>query len=176
MINKFEAVGIGASILAMIVILMVLQAEPKETETKAEVVKDEEGEVVIVEEGGEDELATALIESVGTSGDMEKLIIDDVTVGSGAEVVAGDTVAVHYVGTLQNGQEFDNSKKRGEPFMFTVGAGQVIAGWEQGVVGMKVGGTRILVIPPALAYGERGIGPIPGGATLVFSIELVEIQ
>jgi peptidylprolyl isomerase len=83
---------------------------------------------------------------------------------------------VHYVGTLQNGTEFDNSKKRGQPFEFTVGAGQVIKGWDQGLVGMKVGGQRILVIPPDMAYGERGVGPIPGNATLVFSIELIDVK
>lgn len=103
------------------------------------------------------------------------LKIDDVVVGTGEEVQPGDTVAVHYVGTFENGLEFDNSKKRGAPLEFTVGAGQVIAGWDQGLVGMRVGGERTLVIPPELGYGERGIGPIPGGATLLFTIELQEI-
>ena len=88
----------------------------------------------------------------------------------------GDTVSVHYVGTLQNGTEFDNSNKRGAPFEFTVGGGQVIKGWDEGLVGMRVGGQRILVIPSDMAYGEKGIGPIPGGATLVFSIELIAIK
>ena len=83
---------------------------------------------------------------------------------------------VHYSGRLENGQEFDNSQKRGAPLEFTVGAGQVIAGWEQGLLGMKVGGERVLNIPPELAYGEQGIGPIPGGATLTFTIELLEIK
>jgi peptidylprolyl isomerase len=104
------------------------------------------------------------------------LIINDVVEGVGAIVETGDTVSVHYVGTLQNGQEFDSSKKRGTPLEFTVGAGQVITGWEQGLLGMRVGGERSLVIPPELAYGDRGIGPIPGGATLLFTIELLEIK
>jgi FKBP-type peptidyl-prolyl cis-trans isomerase len=176
-IRTYEAIGIGGSVLAMIVILMVLQSNPNDhTRLEKDEATTSEVETVVVEEGGEDTLTSALLESVGTSGTMEKLIIDDVTVGTGSEVQAGDTVAVHYVGTLQNGQEFDNSKKRGEPFTFTVGAGQVIQGWDQGLLGMKVGGTRILVIPSDLAYGDRGVGPIPGGATLVFSIDLIEIQ
>ncbi|MCA9358758.1 FKBP-type peptidyl-prolyl cis-trans isomerase [Candidatus Kaiserbacteria bacterium] len=104
------------------------------------------------------------------------MVIDDVKVGSGDEVKAGDTVSVHYAGTLKGGKEFDNSKKRGAPFEFTVGEGRVIKGWEEGLIGMKVGGERILVIPPEKAYGEQGIGPIPGNATLVFSIELLEIK
>jgi peptidylprolyl isomerase len=91
-------------------------------------------------------------------------------------VKEGDVVSVHYVGTLQNGTEFDNSKKRGAPFEFKVGGGQVIAGWEEGLVGMQVGGQRVLVIPPEKGYGANGIGPIPGNATLVFSIELLEIK
>ena len=76
----------------------------------------------------------------------------------------------------KNGDEFDNSRKRGTPFEFTVGKGQVIEGWDKGLIGMQVGGTRVLVIPPEMAYGSQGIGPIPGNATLVFSIELVEIK
>ncbi|MCA9368626.1 FKBP-type peptidyl-prolyl cis-trans isomerase, partial [Candidatus Kaiserbacteria bacterium] len=88
----------------------------------------------------------------------------------------GDTVAVHYVGNLQGGAEFDNSRKRGTPFEFTVGKGMVIEGWDKGLVGMQVGGQRALVIPPEMAYGEQGIGPIPPNSTLVFMIELVEIK
>ena len=103
--------------------------------------------------------------------------IDDVTIGTGPAVENGDTVAVHYVGTLQDGTEFDSSVKRGTPFEFTVGAGQVIQGWEEGVVGMQVGGKRVLVIPPAMAYGEAGFPPvIPPSATLVFTIELLAIN
>lgn len=85
-------------------------------------------------------------------------------------------MTVHYIGTLQNGQEFDNSNKRGEPFTFTVGEGRVIKGWEEGIVGMKVGGKRILVIPAAMGYGQKGYGPIPPGANLVFAIDLLEIK
>lgn len=105
------------------------------------------------------------------------LIVKDVSVGTGAAVKSGDTVSVHYVGTLTDGKEFDSSRKRGQPFEFQVGQGRVIKGWEQGLVGMKVGGKRKLTIPPDLGYGERGAGGvIPAKATLLFDIELLSIK
>lgn len=105
------------------------------------------------------------------------LEIVDVTVGTGDRTVeAGDTVSVHYVGVLaESGEEFDASWNSGQAFSFTVGSGQVIEGWDQGLVGMAVGGRRRLVIPPDLAYGPNGQGPIGPNATLVFEIDLVSI-
>jgi len=94
--------------------------------------------------------------------------------GSGAEAAAGKSVTVHYTGWLTDGKKFDSSRDRGQPFRFGLGAGQVIKGWDEGVAGMKVGGRRKLVIPAGLGYGERGVGPIPAGATLVFAVELLE--
>lgn len=137
-----------------------------------------ESDVVVVnEEGNETEArASALMKAVDDNGKLKTMVIDDIKIGTGEEVKTGDTVSVHYIGTLQNGTEFDSSKKRGVPFEFTVGEGRVIKGWEEGLIGMKVGGERILVIPPEKAYGDQGIGPIPGGATLVFAIELLEIK
>jgi FKBP-type peptidyl-prolyl cis-trans isomerase len=106
-----------------------------------------------------------------------KLVQTDLVVGKGAEAKSGDTVSVHYVGTLTNGTEFDSSRKRGTPFVFTLGKGQVIRGWDQGVTGMKVGGKRKLVIPPVLAYGDHGMGSvIPPNSTLTFEVELVDIK
>ena len=103
--------------------------------------------------------------------------VKDVTLGTGAAVKKGDTVNVHYVGTLTDGKEFDSSRKRGQPFSFEVGAGSVIKGWDAGLVGMKVGGRRKLTIPSDLAYGDRGMaGSIPPKATLLFDIELVSIK
>ena len=101
----------------------------------------------------------------------------DVAVGHGAEAEPGRTVRVHYTGWLPNGTKFDSSRDRGEPFAFTLGAGQVIAGWDEGVKGMKVGGRRKLVLPPQLAYGEGGAPPaIPPGATLVFDVEVLGVE
>ena len=106
---------------------------------------------------------------------MAELKIVDTAVGDGAEVKAGDKVRVHYTGRLTDGTVFDSSVPRQQPFEFTVGAGMVIRGWDEGLLGMKVGGKRTLTIPPEMGYGEAGIGPIPGNATLVFDIELLDI-
>jgi peptidylprolyl isomerase len=95
--------------------------------------------------------------------------------GSGAVPQAGQTVKVHYIGTLEDGTKFDSSRDRGRPFEFTLGAGQVIKGWDEGIASMKVGGRRQLVIPPDLGYGARGIGPIPPNSTLIFDVELMGI-
>ena len=103
------------------------------------------------------------------------LVIEDLVVGTGATAVVGDTVTVHYVGTLTNGTKFDSSYDRGQPYSFQIGAGRVIAGWDQGVAGMKIGGKRRLTIPPSLAYGNPAVGPIPANSTLVFDIDLLSI-
>ena len=102
------------------------------------------------------------------------LVIEEVLVGEGAEASAGQTVSVHYTGWLTNGTKFDSSKDRNEAFEFPLGARPVIAGWDEGVQGMQVGGTRKLTIPPELGYGARGAGGvIPPNATLVFEVELL---
>ena len=104
------------------------------------------------------------------------LIIEDLTEGPGDIASAGQLVAVHYTGWLTDGSKFDSSKDRNDPFEFTLGARHVIAGWDEGVQGMKVGGKRKLTIPPELGYGARGAGGvIPPHATLVFEVELLEI-
>ncbi|EIJ43492.1 FKBP-type peptidyl-prolyl cis-trans isomerase [Beggiatoa alba B18LD] len=104
------------------------------------------------------------------------LIYEDTIVGTGAEAIAGKKVSVHYTGWLTNGQLFDSSKKRNEPFQFILGGRHVIAGWDEGVQGMKIGGTRKLTIPPQLGYGARGAGGvIPPNATLIFEVELLAI-
>lgn len=108
---------------------------------------------------------------------VDKLIIEDVVVGTGAEAKTGNTVSVHYTGTFLDGTKFDSSVDRGTPFEFKLGAGAVIKGWDQGVVGMKVGGKRKLTIPGDLAYGPNGYaGAIPPNATLKFDIELLGVK
>ncbi len=105
-----------------------------------------------------------------------ELQIEDLMVGTGEEAQTGNTVSVHYKGTLFNGTIFDSSYNRGAPFSFTLGQNSVIQGWEQGVLGMKVGGKRKLIIPPDLAYGPRAIGLIPANSTLVFEVELLDVK
>ena len=104
------------------------------------------------------------------------LIYEDLALGEGSEAARGNKVTVHYTGWLVDGTKFDSSKDRGDPFHFNLGAGQVIAGWDEGVTGMKVGGTRKLTSPPELGYGARGAGGvIPPNATLVFEVELLAL-
>ncbi len=119
-------------------------------------------------------------ESAGTSAEITTesgLKYVDLVVGTGREAAAGDLATVHYTGWLTNGKKFDSSVDRREPFSFPLGGGKVIRGWDEGVVGMKVGGKRKLTIPPQLGYGARGAGGvIPPNATLVFDVELLEVR
>ena len=108
---------------------------------------------------------------------MSELVVDDTQVGNGDEAASGNTVTVHYTGMLLDGTKFDSSHDRNQPFSFRIGEGRVIRGWEEGLVGMKVGGKRTLTIPPDMAYGSRGVPPaIPPDATLKFDIELLELN
>jgi peptidylprolyl isomerase len=108
----------------------------------------------------------------------DDLVVTDLTVGDGAEATAGSTVSVHYVGVAHStGEEFDASYNRGAPLDFPLGAGRVIAGWDRGVQGMRVGGRRQLVIPPHLGYGDRGAGgAIKPGETLIFVVDLLDVR
>lgn len=134
-------------------------------------------------------LAVLLLAACGgpapyTGGDIAELQRIDMTVGEGAPAAAGDEVAVHYTGWLydehapdKRGAKFDSSRDRGQPFVFELGAGRVIRGWDEGVAGMRPGGTRELHIPAWLGYGSSGAGKvIPPGASLVFEVELLEVR
>ena len=105
------------------------------------------------------------------------LVIEDIKIGDGQEVEKFNIVTVNYTGLLEDGTKFDSSLNPGRtPFRFTVGAGQVIQGWDQGLIGMKIGGKRKLTIPPELGYGSRDNGPIPANSTLIFEIDLLGIE
>jgi peptidylprolyl isomerase len=108
----------------------------------------------------------------------EDLVVTDISVGEGPEATSGSTVTAHYVGVAHSsGEEFDASYNRGDPLSFRLGVGQVIAGWDKGIEGMRVGGRRQLVIPPHLGYGDRGAGgAIAPGETLIFVVDLVEVR
>lgn len=183
MFNKFEMIGASLSVFFMALALYLVQVEstllrPLTVENSAQAINSQAPAVIMVGQSNDvtQARADAYLQAMSDKGKVERMVIDDIKFGTGAEVKSGDTVSVNYIGTLQGGAEFDNSYKRGKPFEFTVGAGQVIKGWDQGLIGMKVGGQRVLIIPSDMAYGERGIGPIPANATLVFSIELIEIK
>jgi FKBP-type peptidyl-prolyl cis-trans isomerase len=171
-LHKTETIGILLCVGIMSLALFLLRAQDVknvlsgvDTDTQVAAVSNKDAE-------REEKLKDAF----NNNGELTKMVIDDVVIGKGEEVKNGNTVSVHYIGTLQNGTEFDNSQKRGEPFTFTVGEGMVIKGWEEGLIGMKKGGQRLLVIPPSMGYGANAIGPIPPNSTLLFSIELVEIK
>ena len=151
---KSNKIIIGATVLAVIILIYAFTRTP-----------------------GRDEQNTATVTPTMTQQETNtKLSIEDVKEGTGSAVKSGDTVSVHYTGTLTDGTKFDSSKDSNRPFEFTVGGGQVIKGWEEGLLGMKVGGIRKLVIPPEMGYGARAVGPIPANSTLNFEIELLEIK
>lgn len=127
-----------------------------------------------------EEPETAAVQSKETEngGDTmnDNFKIEDTQVGTGDLATAGKTITVHYTGTLTDGTKFDSSVDRGEPFVFVLGSGQVIEGWEKGFDGMKVGGKRKLTIPASMGYGNRAIGGIPANSTLLFDVELLKVE
>lgn len=181
MFNKFELVGITVSVSAMALAIYLVQVDSiffnsSEDSQVASVIETRQPVVTVASENYSESQFNESEDKLITDLNLKNMIIDDITLGAGEAVKAGDSVSVHYVGTFQDGKEFDSSKKRGETFVFKVGAGQVIKGWDEGLVGMQKGGERVLVIPPEMAYGQNQVGPIPGNSTLVFSIELVDIN
>ena len=178
-IHKYEAIGIGVAIGAMALALFLMRLDStfspsdilaRSAERSSQVAN------VIQSENGTEGLGNALEGSVSASGRVEKLVVTDIVLGEGSAVEKGDTVTVNYIATLQNGQEFDNSRKKGSAFTFEVGDKKVIEGWNEGMIGMKAGGQRVIIIPSDMAYGREGYGPIPGNATVVYAIELLEVE
>ncbi len=113
--------------------------------------------------------------SLSASGDTSSLVVQDETVGTGDVATPGETVTVNYTGKFQNGTVFDTSVGK-QPYSFVLGAGNVIPGWDQGLQGMKVGGKRLLIVPPSLGYGSTDYGPIPANSTLIFEVELLSVK
>lgn len=180
-ITKYEIIGMGV-VLALFVGMVITLQLASGFANVAALITDGSSQpasagTLFVDE--DDDQRAALESAIRDSADqngVRDLIINEVARGTGAAVTEGDTVSVHYVGSLPNGERFDSSHDRGEPFTFTVGAGRVIAGWEQGLLGMREGGTRILVVPPELGYGSQRFGSIPANATLVFAVELLAVE
>lgn len=175
-VNKYEAVGIFISVAVVALVLAAIRFQSDTFAVFKSVNTENQGSLITAANNEEESLAQSLRDNMTTEGELKKLIIDDVRLGIGDTAREGDTVTVHYIGTTRDGVQFDNSYVRGEPFSFTIGDGKVIKGWEEGLVGMKVGGQRMLVIPPLMAYGNLQVGPIPANSVLVFSIELLEIK
>ena len=173
-LNKYEAIGIGLSVFLMVFALGYIRFQTGALTFNKGSAEDNTASVVSVTK--EQALHDKLKDSMSQKGEVTKLVIDDVVIGTGETTEDGDTIVVHYAGALQGGEKFDSSYDRGEPFEFTIGEGRVIAGWEKGFLGMKVGGKRVLVIPSDMAYGNRQVGPIPPNSTLVFTVELLEIK
>jgi len=176
-LNNYEIVGIAVIILSVAVALWLGRLQSMGKTVALVDTSTQLGTVAVAGSQAPDATASSLeAASTATQTTSDGLMIDDVVLGAGEAVKTGDTVTVHYVGTFQNGQQFDSSYDREQPFSFTVGKGQVIKGWDEGLVGMQVGGKRVLVVPSDLAYGAAGGGPIPPNTTLVFTIELLSIK
>ncbi len=174
-------ISLGVVMACVIVLLAAQFASPKSEAIAAELITkptmaDIVANVVVAE------TSKFMQPIAGAKTVEEKLITTDsglqyveLVEGTGAQPQAGQTVVVHYTGTLTDGSKFDSSRDRNQPFSFKIGAGQVIQGWDEGLSTMKIGGRRKLVIPAKLGYGDRGVGPIPGGATLIFDVELLKV-
>lgn len=164
---------IGIGILVGLVILGLLI----QSGSKTEVVDSDPTKPTKSTEPTSDLVSDPFLENNKIKTMANGLKIEDVKIGTGEVAVKGALISVHYVGTLMDGKKFDSSRDRGEPFVFPLGQGMVIQGWEQGFEGMKVGGVRKLTIPPELGYGAQGAGGmIPPNATLQFEVELLGVR
>lgn len=179
-INKEGKIFIGIVAVLAIALVALVYGETYKKGGDAEPQKASIGDLAITTSDGK--LADVKVETEPVAVQPKKptmnnnLQIVDEVVGTGAEAVAGKEVTVHYVGTFTSGKKFDSSRDRGTPFTFTLGASQVIKGWDLGVAGMKVGGKRKLTVPPELGYGASDYSTIPGGSTLLFEVELLGVK
>lgn len=163
---------ISAIIVVGIIGISLLSRQPSQKINQP--VSPSPTDVIINNQQTASKSASAAAENFVTMNDGLK--IEDIKVGTGSAVVAGNTVTVNYLGTLQNGTKFDSSYDSNTPFTTQIGVGQVIKGWDEGIVGMKLGGKRKLIIPPSLGYGDQSTGSIPPNSTLVFEVELLGIK
>ena len=182
--NRKEIIGIGGSVLIMLFALATIHFSPSylisflpfsRTNTEQGSVSD----IIMVDAHGKDQktaLREAVLAGTNASGEVTTLIVSDVIVGTGREVRSGDTVTVDYIGTSRNGAPFANSHISGKRLSFKVGSGEVVKGLERGISGMKEGGTRIIIVPSSLGYGNVIVNSLPANTTLIFSIELHSIE
>ena len=176
-LSQNEAIGVFVALAVIGFIFLGMFKNNPFTHTETAQKPLEEKPITIVDSKNKPDAAiSALKSATNERGEVTKLIMEDVVVGSGPEVKIGDTLTVNYVGILKNGTQFDNSYVRGAPFTFTIGQGKVIKGWDTGLIGMKKGGERVLIIPSTMAYGNRSVGQIPPNAALLFSIKLIDIK
>lgn len=176
-LSKNEAVGLLGAIVVLGITFVGTQFNPFiTTSPDTNATKSSENVMLPDVKSQPAAAAAALRGAMNGQGTVTKLITQDVRVGTGTVAKAGDIVSVHYSGILQDGKEFDSSYNRGVPYTFELGSGVVIKGWDEGIVGMKVGGQRILVIPSDLAYGNRQVGPIAPNSTLIFQVELMSAE
>lgn len=176
--NRYEIIGIVASIALLALALGFARLSPF-TQDKEKATGEHASDMIKVDssaKGGDVALRQAIVNGSTREGRITNLIVYDLSVGDGREARIGDTVTVHYIGLLKDGPEFDNSYKKGGPISFKVGAGEVIEGWDRGIIGMKEGGKRVLVVPSEMGYGDTAVDPLPANATLIFSIELLSIE
>ncbi len=177
-LTRYETIGISTSIVLLVVALSIARFFPFSHDAEVPVATHP-SDIIVVDpnaENTEAALAQAIIDGSTADGRVTKLIVHDVSLGSGRQAKVGDMVTVHYIGLLKDGPEFDNSYTKDTPVSFKVGAGEVIKGWEQGIVGMKEGGERILIVPATLGYGDTAVNSLPAHATLLFSIQLLSIE
>ena len=179
-VNKYEIMGIFGSVAAMALLLAFMTVDNDDRLVISDDVAGSQGAIVVasdpLSDSHKDSIDEALVDAFDSTNTLQALVVDDVLIGSGSTADTGDTLVVHYTGATRDGNKFDSSYDRGEPFALTLGEGRVIEGWEKGLVGMKEGGKRVIVIPPSMGYGDRQVGPIPADSVLVFVVELLSIE